>query len=160
MKLDFKMATIHDVVVKPLKKFHDKRGWLTETFRWDEVPTEYHPQMSYTSVSHPNITRGPHEHVDQSDLFVFLGPGVFRVWVWDNRKDSPTYLHKMVFEGGEENPLSVLIPPGVVHAYRNISQSMATVQNYPNRMFMGHGKKDPIDEVRHEDDPHSPFKCD
>ncbi len=156
--MEFKSAAIHDVVITPLKKYHDKRGWLVETFRCDEVPKEYHPQMSYTSVSHPNITRGPHEHVDQSDLFVFLGPGTFRIWVWDNRADSPTYLHKMVFEGGEETPLSVLIPPGVVHAYRNISQTMATVQNYPNRMFMGAGKKDPIDELRHEDDPNSPFK--
>lgn len=156
--MKFKDSPIHDIVVTPLKKFHDERGWLAETFRWDTVPEKYHPQMSYTSLSHPGIARGPHEHVDQSDLFVFLGPGTFRIWLWDNRKDSPTYLHRMVLEGGEETPITVLIPPGVVHAYRNVSHVMAAVQNFPNRMFMGPGKKDPIDEVRHEDDPDTPFQ--
>ena len=156
--MKFKDAPIHDIIVTPLKKFHDKRGWLTETFRWDTVPEQYQPQMAYTSLSHPGVARGPHEHVDQSDLFVFLGPGTFRIWLWDNREDSPTYLHRMVFEGGEDEALSVLIPPGVVHAYKNLSPTMAAVQNFPNRMFMGPGKKDPIDEVRHEDDPNTPYQ--
>ena len=32
--------------------------------------------------------------------------------------------------------------------------------NCPDRLFMGAGKKDPIDEIRHEDDPGNPFVMD
>lgn len=154
----FKDAPIHDVIVKQVKKWHDKRGWLAETFRHDELDQEYHPTMSYVSVSHPGVQRGPHEHDDQADLFVFLGPGTFRIFLWDNRKDSPTYWNRMIFEGGEHTPVSVLIPKGVVHAYRNVSNTMSTVLNFPNRLFMGEKKQSPIDEIRHEDDPNTVFK--
>ncbi len=158
--MEFKFDSIHDVVVKPIRKHPDKRGWLAETFRWDELSEEFYPRMGYISQSLPGITRGPHEHIDQADYFVFLGPGSFKIWLWDNRPASPTYRNKMVFFGGEEKPTSVLIPAGVVHAYRNMSDGISVVQNFPNRLFMGEGKKHPIDELRHEDDPKSPFKAD
>jgi hypothetical protein len=29
--------------------------------------------MAYISVTEPNVQRGPHEHVDQADLFCFIG---------------------------------------------------------------------------------------
>ena len=32
--------------------------------------------------------------------------------------------------------------------------------NLPNRLFLGPGRKDPIDEIRHEDDPSTPFQLD
>jgi hypothetical protein len=28
----------------------------------------------------------------------------------------------------------------------------------PDRLFMGEGKAEPVDEIRHEDDPSSPFQ--
>ena len=55
---------------------------------------------------------------------------------------------------------SVLVPKGVVHAYRNIGHSVGIVINFPHRMFMGAGRKDEVDEIRHEDDPHTIVKLD
>ena len=63
---------IKDVVIKNLNKYEDQRGWLSEVYRLDE--TKYRPQMAYISVTKPGIVRGPHEHVYQSDCFVFVGP--------------------------------------------------------------------------------------
>ncbi len=157
--MEFKRGQIQGLVVRPVRKFVDERGWLAETFRHDEIEKQYQPQMSYVSLSIPNVTRGPHEHFEQSDLFVFLGPGNFKIWCWDNRKSSPTFGYRQVMFGGQDNPLSVLIPPGIVHAYRNISPDYSLVMNFPNRMFMGEGRKSPIDEIRHEDDPDTPFKA-
>jgi dTDP-4-dehydrorhamnose 3,5-epimerase len=158
--MDFKKGSIEGALVTPVKKYIDERGWLAETFRHDELEPRFHPVMAYTSLTLPGVVRGPHEHVDQADLFLFFGPGNFKIWMWDNRKESPTYLNKMVVYGGEDNPLRVLVPPGVVHAYRNVSASPAVVHNFPNQLFMGQNKKQPIDEIRHEDDPRSPFQCD
>ncbi len=158
--MDFKKGPIDGVQVTPVRKYIDERGWLLETFRHDELDRVYHPTMGYTSLSHPGVQRGPHEHVEQADLFLFIGPGNFKIWLWDNRKQSPTYLNRMVFFGGEDGPTRVLVPPGVVHAYRNVSPHLAVVHNFPNQHFMGPGKKSPIDEIRHEEDPHTPFRVD
>ncbi|MBY0369310.1 dTDP-4-dehydrorhamnose 3,5-epimerase family protein [bacterium] len=157
---DFQKGTIQGARVTPVRKFVDERGWLAETFRHDEVESRYHPVMSYVSLTLPGVTRGPHEHVDQADLFVFLGPGNFKIWLWDNRKESPTFNCKQVVFGGQDNPIQVLVPPGVVHAYRNVGDAPAVVFNYPNQLFMGEGKRQPIDEIRHEDDTQTPFQCD
>ncbi len=156
--MEFKMGLIEGVAITSLKKYPDPRGWLIETFRHDELKPEYFPVMGYTSESLPGVSRGPHEHVDQADLFVFMGPGTFRMWLWDNRQDSPTFNHKWVFEGGYENPVRVLVPKGVVHAYKNISTISALVHNFPNQLYAGTNKKSPADEIRHEDDPNTIYQ--
>lgn len=66
---------IQGVIIKTLIKNHDERGWLTEIFRRDEL--DFDPVMSYISLTNPGVIRGPHEHVNQSDCFVFWDPGVF-----------------------------------------------------------------------------------
>jgi len=131
-----------------------------ELFRHDEVPSEYHPVMSYVSQTKPGIARGPHEHVHQTDLFCFLGPSTFRLYLWDNRKSSPTFGQKCHYDLGENRPASAIVPPGVVHAYRNIGPGDGIVYNAPNQLFAGEGKKEKVDEIRHEDDPESRFEMD
>ena len=155
----FTKGKIKDVVVYPLKKFVDERGWLTELFRHDEIDAEFYPAMAYISVTEPNVQRGPHEHVDQADLFCFIGTGNFKMRMWDNREDSPTYNYIMTLFVGADNPLAIIVPKGVVHAYKNYSTiEKGVVINCPNRLFKGEGKKDEIDEIRHEDDPNTIYQ--
>ena len=136
------------VVVKPLKKHMDSRGWLIEVYRDDELPEGFDPAMGYLSFTHPGIARGPHEHNEQSDGFVFLS-GEFEVTLWENRPGKERV--KEVFRVGEENPLFMVVPPGVVHAYRNVSEKEAFVLNFPDKLYAGKGKKEPVDEIRHEE---------
>jgi dTDP-4-dehydrorhamnose 3,5-epimerase len=155
--MTFKDGPIKGLVVKELVAHKDARGWLSELFRNDEIDKEYAPAMAYISSTSPGVTRGPHEHREQADLFCFVGPGTFRITCWDNRKRSSTYRNMVTLEAGENGPLSVLVPPGVVHGYKNISDKEAWVINLPNKLYKGKGKKKPVDEIRHEHDPHSPF---
>jgi dTDP-4-dehydrorhamnose 3,5-epimerase len=158
-KVNFIEGNIKDVVVYPLKKYEDERGWLCELFRHDEIAKEFYPQMAYISLTEPNVLRGPHEHVDQTDLFCFLGPGNFKMRMWDNREDSSTYNFVMTLFVGEDNPQAVIVPNGIVHAYQNSSQSdKGIVINCPNRLFMGENKSEKIDEIRHEDDPNTIYR--
>jgi dTDP-4-dehydrorhamnose 3,5-epimerase len=150
-------ADIQDVTVRDLRKFSDPRGWLFELFRRDEVADEFLPAMAYISSTLPHVTRGPHEHLDQADLFYFLGPSDFKLRMWDNRRHSPTYGHRMTLIVGESAPRSVLIPKGVVHAYQNVGTVEGLVINSPNRLYMGEGRREPVDEIRHEDDPQTIF---
>jgi dTDP-4-dehydrorhamnose 3,5-epimerase len=154
----FKVGEINGVVVLDLRRFNDSRGWLAELFRHDELDQEFYPVMAYTSSTNPGVTRGPHEHVDQADLFCFIGPSNFKLRLWDNRAESDTYNNVFTIVVGEDNPKSVLIPKGVVHAYRNVGLVNGIVFNCPNRLYMGAGKKDEIDEIRHEDDPQTIYR--
>ena len=56
--------------------------------------------------------------------------------------------------------MAVIIPAGVVHAYRNVGTEPGVVFNCPNRLYKGPGRRYPVDEIRHEDDPASPFRLD
>ena len=154
----FQEGIIRGVTVRDLRKFNDDRGWLSELFRYDELTAELFPAMAYISSTKPRVTRGPHEHVDQADLFCFMGPSNFKLRMWDNRKDSPTHLTVMTLFVGADNPKSVLIPKGVVHAYQNIGELDGIVINCPNRLYMGTGRGEPVDEIRHEDDPNTIFR--
>lgn len=146
------------VIVKKLKKNEDARGWLVEIYRNDEF--DYAPAMSYVSATKSGLARGPHEHKAQSDLFVFAGPGQFKIYLWDNRPNSATFQEKMEIEGGENNQIIVLVPPGIVHGYKCISDIDGWSMNLPDKLFAGIGKKGEVDEIRWEKDPASPFRID
>jgi dTDP-4-dehydrorhamnose 3,5-epimerase len=154
----FERGEIEGVSVRELRKFPDDRGWLAELFRHDELDAEFHPRMAYTSVTHPGVQRGPHEHVDQADYFCFIGPSNFKLRMWDNREDSPTYRRVMTLVVGEDSPKAVLVPKGVVHAYRNVGDLPGVVINCPNRLYRGEARREEIDEIRHEDDPDTIYR--
>lgn len=150
-------SRISGVVCRPLQQYHDSRGWLGEIFRQDELPSEQVPAMAYISVTQPGVGRGPHAHQWQTDLFCFPGPGEFRISLWDQRPESPTFGVHQTFVLGANCPGTVIIPPGVVHGYRNLSDQPGLVCNFANRLYRGPGRSEPADEIRFEDAVDSPF---
>jgi len=156
----FKDCEIKGVEVRTLAKNLDSRGWLAELFRGDEMDPEYFPAMCYISATTPGVTRGPHEHWDQADFFCFLGPSNFKLRLWDNRKNSATFLCRSTLIVGQDNPVTVLIPSGVVHAYKNVGDVDGIVINCPNRLYRGPGRREDVDEIRHENDGESMYRMD
>ena len=154
----FKNGRINGIIIKDLIKNEDDRGWLVELFRKDLIDEAIVPEMSYISLTFPGIVRGPHEHSYQTDYFCFMGPSTFTLILWDNRRTSETYNNKMSMDAGEKNPKIVIIPPGVVHAYKNMGDKPGLVINLPNKLYAGWGKLEKVDEIRYEGDPGSPFK--
>jgi dTDP-4-dehydrorhamnose 3,5-epimerase len=156
----FSEGPINGVILRSLSPHRDQRGWLIELYREDELAIERHPVMAYVSETLPGVARGPHEHVDQTDYFAFVGPGEFLLYLWDARPDSPTRGHSMRVAVGESNRQCVIVPPGVVHAYKNVGPTPGWVFNAPNRLYAGPGKREPVDETRHEDAQMSPYRLD
>jgi dTDP-4-dehydrorhamnose 3,5-epimerase len=147
-----------------LDSYHDGRGSLLEFWRGDEMddlrglgvlPME--PHMGYMSWTRVGKVRGPHEHKQQTDLFVFAGPGTFNVYLWDNSRRTPGKC--VVITTGETSPKAVVVPPGVVHGYRCrwAGGAGGLVINLPNSLYKGKDKQEPVDEIRHENDAASPF---
>jgi dTDP-4-dehydrorhamnose 3,5-epimerase len=131
-----------------------------ELYREDELSQVNHPVMAYVSETQSGVARGPHFHHDQADYFAFLGPGDFKLYLWDARKESPTFNHRQVVVVGESNMQAVIVPPGVVHAYKNVGGKPGWVFNAPNRLYAGVGKKEPVDEIRFEEQHDSPYRLD
>lgn len=146
---------INGVTIKKLNQYHDDRGWLSEIYRSDEL--DYKPEMSYISVTKPGVVRGPHEHKNQSDCFVFVGPGKFALHLWDRRENSETKGEYLSMEVGEEDPTLVIVPPGVVHGYKAIGPGDSYCLNFPDKLYKGEGKREEIDEIRWEEDENSPY---
>ena len=156
----FREGPIEGVVFKPLERFEDARGWLIELYREDELKPGDRPVMAYVSETLPGMVRGPHEHREQSDYFAFAGPGRFKLYLWDARRGSPTFGNRETILVGESNMLSAIIPPGVVHAYKNVGPDPGLVFNCANRLYAGEGKTAAVDEIRYEDGSDSPFVVD
>ena len=152
------MMEIEGVEIVSLRKYTDARGWLSEIYRQDELPVGLTPQMAYISETLPGVVRGPHEHREQTDIFVFLGPGTFRLYLWDARSSSPTWRNCLQVDVGAENPVRVTVPPGVVHGYQCIGEIPGWCINLPDALYAGEGKQSPVDEIRHENDADSPYR--
>jgi len=158
--MQFHPGPLAGVIWRPLRRFHDQRGWLCELFRNDELPPAFRPAMAYISATETGVARGPHEHVEQVDCFCFLGPSNFKVYLWDVRPGSPTYLARQTDVVGADKPMLVIVPAGVVHAYKNVGTEPGLVFNCPSRLYKGDGRKEAVDEIRHEDRADSPFRLD
>jgi len=61
---------------------------------------------------------------------------------------------------GSSYPCTVIVPPGVVHGYKCISEVPAMSINFPDKLYKGVAKQDEIDEIRWEKDVNSPYKID
>jgi dTDP-4-dehydrorhamnose 3,5-epimerase len=144
---------MNGLVIKKLHLYKDERGWLCEILRDDE--SKIKPAMAYLSMTKPGYVRGPHEHKEQTDYFCFIGK--FRLYFWDNRKTSPNYQEYKVIDV-KDIPTIAIVPPGIVHAYKNTGTNIAFVINLPDKLYKGWGKTSAIDEIRYEDNILSPFK--
>jgi dTDP-4-dehydrorhamnose 3,5-epimerase len=158
--LVFMHGPIHGVEFRPVQIRPDQRGWLAEIYRNDELPSDIHPVMAYISETLPGASRGPHEHASQTDYFAFIGPGDFTLYLWDNRTASPTWGNRLKMNVGLSNKQIVIVPPGVVHAYKNVGSIPGWVINGPNRLYAGAGRQETVDETRHENLPDTPFVLD
>jgi len=50
------------------------------------------------------------------------------------------------------------VPAGVVHAYQNIGDAEGIVINCPNKLYRGPGRREEVDEIRHENDSETIFR--
>ncbi|MBU0722457.1 dTDP-4-dehydrorhamnose 3,5-epimerase family protein [Patescibacteria group bacterium] len=147
---------ITGVIIKKIAKHEDGRGWLAEFYRQDEM--KYQPVMAYASITKPGVARGPHEHKFQADGFVFIGPGNFELHLWDRRKNSRTDGEHMEIQAGENNPILVIVPPGVVHGYKCVGDKDGLCINMPDKLYKGEGKKEEVDEIRWENQENGKYK--
>jgi len=107
---------ISGVVIKPLVTHSDDRGYFREVLRDDDNLLKRFGQTSVTQT-YPGVIKAFHYHERQADLWD-VAKGMAQVVLYDRRPESATYRQTQVVYAGEQNPVLIVIPKGVVHGYR------------------------------------------
>lgn len=124
---------IDGVKTKKLTVHADERGRLMEMLRTDDCEFQKFGQV-YMTTAYPGVTKAWHYHKIQTDYFVCVR-GMMKVVLYDSRENSPTKGFVNEFFIGDFNPLMVVIPPGVYHGFKCISEHEAIVVNTPSEMY-------------------------
>lgn len=124
---------IQGVEIKELKKHCDERGHLMEVLREDDSIFDRFA-MTYVSMNYPGVVRAWHYHKYQDDHFCAIS-GMCKVVLFDDREDSETRGEINEFFMGEDHPVLVKIPVGVLHGYKTISDKPSLLLNFPTKLY-------------------------
>ena len=97
----------------------EKPGILAEVLRADEGLLKKFGQTVFT-ISYKGAVKAFHWHKLQDDLW-FVASGKAKIVLYDKREDSPTYKQTQVIYAGTDDYKLVLIPTGVIHGYKVVS---------------------------------------
>ena len=124
---------IEGVKVRRLRLIPDERGYLMEMLRSDWEEYDKFGQIYITAV-YPGAVKGWHYHKIQTDHFICVH-GMAKVVLYDGREGSPTHGEVNEFFMGDQNPMLLKIPPGVMHGFKGIGQEMALIVNVPTEFY-------------------------
>lgn len=144
---------IEGVIVKPLTRHVDDRGYLMEVMRSDDELFQKFGQV-YVSACFPGIVKAWHCHRLQFDFFCCLA-GNLKVGLFDDREGSPTRGETQSVVIGTLKPALIRIPPLVWHGFAAVGNETAVVLNVPTELY---NYREP-DELRRDPfDPAIPFQ--
>ncbi|MGZ4397232.1 MAG: dTDP-4-dehydrorhamnose 3,5-epimerase family protein [Gaiellaceae bacterium] len=107
-------GSVEGVLLLPLRRFEDERGWFCEIRRDTLLPKP--TRQTNVSFSRKGVIRGLHYHErGQDDLFVCLR-GMARVVILDRSSGD-----SFCIDIGDENPLAVWVPGHHAHGFEALS---------------------------------------
>lgn len=118
---------IAGVVVQPYSLWPDDRGYFLEVLRLGQGPAaQFPPERTQVScaLSYPGTIKAFHYHLHQTDFWC-PSVGMLQVALVDLRSESPTFGRRNTLYLGVMRPWQLLIPPGVGHGYKVVSQEPA-----------------------------------
>lgn len=124
---------IQDVSLKKLRVIPDERGRLMEIMRRDEPEFKEFGQV-YMTTNYPGVVKAWHYHKLQWDNVACV-KGMIKIVLYDLREGSPTKGELNEFFIGEYNPALIVIPPGVYHGWKCVSETESLVINIPSEPY-------------------------
>jgi dTDP-4-dehydrorhamnose 3,5-epimerase len=121
------IKTIHDVIIKNLKRFPDERGTVMHIMKSTDDEFKGFGEV-YCSSIYPGVVKGWHYHEKITLNYVVL-KGMIKFVLYDERENSPTKgLVQEIFMG-DQNYVRVTVPPGVWSGFKCIGEKPALVCN-------------------------------
>lgn len=107
----------------------------------------------YVTVARPGVVKAWHAHERQTDHLAVIA-GEARLAFYDGRAGSPTRGNVLEIVAGEDNPVLIIVPPGIYHGFKPTGDGPAHVVNVPTELY----DYDVPDEIRRPyDDPAIPY---
>ncbi len=144
---------LHGVQFRESKNIPTERSIVRECYRSDwglnDLPIKHIIAVS----AWPRQIMGWHKHLIQTD-HIFVLQGTFKTVLYDDRDDSPTRGKIHVMQLSDMRPGVLVIPPGIWHAFENLTMQPATLLNYFDREYQ---YEDPDEYKLPPDTPDIPF---
>ena len=141
---------IDGVVIKPLRRIPDERGYIMHMLRADDPDFEKFGEIYFSTV-YPGVVKAWHLH--QEMILNYAVPfGMIKLVLYDERENSPTRGEVQEIFMGEQNYQLVKIPPHVWNGFKGVGPETAILANCAS---IPH---DPNEMIRREaDDPSVPY---
>jgi dTDP-4-dehydrorhamnose 3,5-epimerase len=120
------------IVVKPLKRFPDERGFFTEIFRkdWKDLLGEDSIAQANLSITYPNIIRAWHRHVKgQTDYFIAL-KGAIKICAYDEKTEE---LNEIISTG--QDMQIVRMPGHYWHGFKALGNEPAILLYFTTNLY-------------------------
>lgn len=118
---------IQGVVVKPLRRIPDERGFVMHMLRADDPDFERFGEI-YFSTIYPGVIKGWHLHKEMTLNYAVV-VGMIKLALYDDRESSPTQGEVQELFVGQENYQLVKIPPMVWNGFKGVGTQVAIVAN-------------------------------
>src|ERR1043166_8356456 len=111
---------IDGVRIESLQVYPDDRGFFTELARLGKglaakmIPDDSRKIQISLTLTYPGTIKAIHYHSEQTDLWAPVS-GMLQVFLYDLRRNSPTFGAINTMFVGRFQPWEILIPPGVAH---------------------------------------------
>lgn len=100
--------------VKELEIHSDKRGWLVEMLKRNEIRQDI--RQIYVVTIKPGCIRGNHYHFKKTEWF-FISKGKANIYLEDIKTQK-----KICLELSSKRPKVITIPPKIAHAVKNVGK--------------------------------------
>ena len=118
---------IDGVVVKPLRRIPDERGYIMHMLRADDPDFEKFGEI-YFSAAYPRAIKAWHLHQEMTLNYAVV-VGMIKLVLYDDRENSPTKGELQELYIGRENYALVKIPPYVWNGFKAVGTETAIVAN-------------------------------
>ena len=125
---------IDGVVAFEVKNNVTEHAIVTEIFRQDWPLPSTHVEQVFQLVLKPDGLTGWHLHRNCTDR-LFVSSGHAKIVLYDARQTSRTFGVVNAFAFGSARPGLLVVPPGVWHGVRNISDGPTTVINVTDHAY-------------------------
>jgi dTDP-4-dehydrorhamnose 3,5-epimerase len=124
---------IDGVKLRKLRVLPDERGRLMEILRSDDPDFRKFGQV-YVTTNYPGVVKAWHYHKIQTDNIACV-KGMIKIVLYDARENSATFGVVNEFFIGEHNPVLLIVPPGIYHGWKCVSESESMVMNVPTELY-------------------------
>ena len=131
VRIDDQIEGVH---LRRLVRKGDSRGDLTVLLSRHYDAGLAVPPHVYLITATPGSLRAWVYHRKQADRLAFTA-GEVRVVLYDLRPESPTYRKLNVLDVGASNPVTLTIPPRVVHGVQNRGKADVQFINMPTHAY-------------------------